>query len=145
MVEGIASKISPPELKRIEFSVRNLGKTAAVLIEWSADCCGASEIASTPQYLTRTQVRANIHRSWQLAASRRGCEERQRGTSNFGRGDDRLLLGLFRYEDVFGRTHITGFGYRSVNNRLMPWPFVWGRHGGDAYNYDREEKSEGLQ
>jgi hypothetical protein len=60
MVEGIASKISPPELKRIEFSVRNLGKTAAVLIEWSADCCGASEIASTPQYLTRTQVRANI-------------------------------------------------------------------------------------
>ena len=56
------------------------------------------------------------------------------------------LWGYFLYEDVFGRLRKTGFGYVGHPYSHLPGSafagVLWGRVGGKAYNYDREEDPE---
>lgn len=139
-MSAVEVNLDVPE--QIDFSVQNLGRTAAVLIEWSAQHNRSSEpIPEQPLYRWEMLVRGTVLRPDALekliawpAIDETSVDLNRREVPIF-------FWGYFRYEDVLGRTHTTGFGYRGAFNFLGNF-YSWQRAGGEAYNYDRDE-SEG--
>lgn len=139
VVDKMTTRIDPPVWQEINFSYQNLGRSPAILIEWSAECMGAESLPDFPEYTNVTYVRGTVMRAH--ATDQVHIElAYDRGYTEVASGKWPIFFwGYFRYEDVFGRTRKTGFCYRGEHTEFGPLHF-WRRHGGSAYNYDREEK-----
>ena len=128
--------------------IGNNGKTAATLLDYSLECAvGVDGLTGQPAYRQPTS---------------KNNELLERGTEAMlmtfipGQGllpvmqDDASAVawGYVRYEDIFGRIWRRGFGVKHMVVILESEDGTeedreeWVREGGDAYNYDREEKTE---
>jgi len=143
-VEGIQINLASDVLWRVvELTVQNLGKTPAILVAHSLNAKPLQDFTPQPIYTDETDVRGAVIRSETdirlqvLSLDQQTCD-------TLSSGDAVLLYGYFRYEDVFGRTRTTGFGYRGHTNRLAfaaygSIAYSWDRLSEKSYNYDREE------
>jgi hypothetical protein len=128
------------------FTVRNIGKTPALLLEWSAELNSLDEMPSTPAYRDVMRVRGTVMRADDDGLQLEVNLTEGAATRIYGGGELAGFWGHFRYEDVFGRTRRTGFAYQGERilddpNDIFGLDFTlsWSRVGGAAYNYDREE------
>lgn len=127
----------------ITYSVENLGKTPAVLIQRSVYYEALDDLPAEPRYDRVITIRDMILRpdSEPLKLTVLGKD----GTAPAVMIDHATAYfwGYFRYEDVFGRTRKMGFCYRcdpmSDDPGGLAYHILWSRAGGKAYNYDREE------
>lgn len=143
IVGAITIRKSDPD--EVEFDLQNIGKTVGVLTEWSAACRGVQEISATPIYGEARETRRVIwpQDSDTFFASIGDPQEVETVIS----GDVPIFVwGYFKYEDVLGRTRASGFCYcgqlPSIPGRRGTINLDWTRAGGEAYNYDREEKPQ---
>jgi hypothetical protein len=142
-VSSIVTKIDPQEdWRQVDLLVQNLGKTAAVLIEWVVQCEVLPTLPKTPRYRDPVNMRGRI-----LRADDKGMDlpiflSETDADAVYSRQETVYLWGYFRYEDVFGRLRKSGFGYIGGPMGEEPGVYIgvlWSRTGGKAYNYDEDE------
>lgn len=141
-LKSIKANIGSTGWQTIETEAINLGKTPAILIRQSIDIADAADAVSSPQYQSDIVLRGTIIAPDNPFSMHVHASDSMAASVNIG--NDIILYGYFRYEDVFGRTRQTGFGYLGQCNQLLRVAdgfitYFWSRFGGEAYNYDREE------
>lgn len=130
----------------ISVTMRNAGKTPAFLLEECLDCKLAAELVGLPTYLGCTSPDNPL-------VSAGGKTEiikilfLSELDPVFEGAAMAVIWGRIKYSDVFGRTWIRGFGFKlrcvfihDNADGTERKELVWQADGGDAYNYDREEK-----
>lgn len=131
----------------VNFNIQNIGKSPAVLIEWSGQCEPIEPLPSTPVYSQVVKVRGTILRSNDDGMRIPIKLSDEAAQAIFDEQKTAYFWGYLRYEDVFGRTRTTGFAYVGHPYTVDGVDFdsrdgrglFWARAGGKAYNYDREE------
>jgi hypothetical protein len=132
--------------------IKNLGKSPVVLIEWTIDCqTGADSLPQTRLAYGEPQTLKSI-----VLGSEGGprklwwffFDDEKLGPA-FDEAEPAVLWGYIRYEDIYSRRRIRGFGFRTAHNQLMgtlldeKGRLYWDHAGGETYNYDREEFTSG--
>lgn len=117
----------------VDYAVENIGKSPAIMRSSSVEIRCVPELPSEPDYQRVIPTRRVFyHRETvdEFRATMLRSDE-----ANLRDHFDIFVFGFFEYEDVFGATITSGFGYRSdrLNGKLL-------RAGGTAYNYDRREE-----
>lgn len=143
VIGNIETHIDVPDagpLRTIHFTIQNIGRSPAIVTEWSMDCSVSDSLPSTPNHRNTVIGRGRL-----FLANERDRYTVYLTTEQADAVIHRLqtihVWGYFRYEDVFGGTHRMGFGLRGTAYG-DPRTFIgvtWGRAGGQAYNYDRTE------
>jgi hypothetical protein len=140
--------LDPPteeyRVKKIALQVRNVGKGIGILTEWVAQCEPVPELPESPLYSNAIKNRGRLfkHDESETFSIHLTNEQTE---AICGDHATAYLWGYFKYEDVFGRLHQTGFGYVGHPYSSAPGApadgLEWGRIGGKAYNYDKEVES----
>jgi hypothetical protein len=127
----------------LEFTAQNVGKTAAILLGWSANVSEIDPPVGAPVYRSEVSLRGTVMQPDDPAQQLLTYAE------DIVPPDATIYFwGYLRYEDVFGTVRRTGFGYCGRTSPLAQLydttrrVFGWERYGGDAYNYDRQEPSK---
>ena len=135
------ARIDPEvDWREIILTVHNIGKTAAVMVEWVTLCEVLDELPTEPVYRDARKIRGRILRpddpkGWEVVVFMTEAD----AVAVYHRQETVYLWGYFRYEDQFGQTRKSGFGYKGNPMGDEPGLYIgvlWSRDGGKAYNYD---------
>jgi hypothetical protein len=120
-----------PDAISTHYKIANFGRTPATLREISIQFGEWNELLPAPAYEVKIPTAIIIPQGQTIP----GKTKTKLPIRFYADKKHSFVFGYFRYSDIFGFSHVTGFGLR-WDSELR----VWAIGGGPAYNYQRVER-----